>query len=142
MGDVQVKCTYTYPGTSSFAQAEIEVHFEPRGHDSWRIHVAPVSLCVGGHKVSWTLVGTPVELTGFDLLGDRPGRVRLQWPPEKDPETGKWTTVLENMGVEATNGFSYLFYFKPKANSKPLKSSDFTHDPTIAVTPDPLEPPY
>ena len=150
--DVQVKCTYTYlqdPSPDCQAEAEIEIYFERRvgypDHDphAWRILVAPISLCIGSHAVSWTVVTSDVDLTGFGPLSDHPlGKVKLDWPPKPDPVTEKWKTVIHNMGVTGTNGFAYEFYFLPKGRTgKPLCSSDFMHDPTISVTPDPLEPP-
>lgn len=150
MSDVQVKCTCTYLQESSSGcqtQVDIEIYFEhyaqypdtdPR---AWRILAAPVSLCIGCHKVSWIPVGAPVEFTSFELKSTKPVKVNLnEWPPQVSE--GKWTAVIENTGVTDTNGFSYQFWFKRKNRSgKALSSRVFMHDPTIAVTPDPIEIP-
>ena len=147
MSDVPVRCIYTYfkePSSDYHAQVEIEMHFEPRGSDSWRILVAPASLCIGRHRVCWTLVDSPVELEYFELMEEVPGKVRMvEWPPKQDRATKQWSAVIENMGVMGNNGFRYGFHFKrPGHPNKQFNSHDFMHDPTISVTPDPLEPPY
>lgn len=119
------------------------MYFEPKGPDSWRIQVAPACLCVGRHKLCWTLVGSPVDLEYFELMEELPGKVaKIQWPPQLDPATKQWVAVIENLGVTGNNGFRYGFHFKsPGHPNKSFNSRDFMHDPTIAVTPDPLEPP-
>jgi len=151
MGDVPVKCTCTYLQEPFDCQAEveIEIYFQRRPEypetdpRAWRILPAPVSLCIARHKVFWTPMGDPVEFTGFELKSARPVKVNLDdWPPKPKQETGKWTVFIENMGVTETNGFCYEFEFKPKGHAgKPLRSCNFIHDPTIAVTKDPLDPP-
>lgn len=154
MSDVQVKCTYTYLQYPNpcHVEAEIEIHIESRvedgNDDKWRVLAAPVSLCIGRHKVSWTVVSTtpPIELTRVYIPGPQPCEdFIVHKGPEIDPQTGKWTADIENARSEGegTDGFEYCFDFKTKGSHGQLfNSSDYIHDPTIAVTPDPLEPPH
>lgn len=127
MGDVEVKVIYKYvdqPSVENPFTVEMEVHRE-----SGKIFMGNACLCIGFHRVSWTLRGEPLELSNFELISHKPGMVTLHGPPAQDPVTGKWSALIENTGVTDVNGLSYTFDCLP-----PVR---FTHDPTIAVTNDP-----
>jgi hypothetical protein len=147
MSAPQVKCTYTSPEQSSQenpANVEIEISMtlreEPRDSSLIRVVVAPASLCKGWHKLTWKLIGLPMVIEDFHLLSHVPDRVAVFDPVLS--ALGTWTAIVENKGVEATNGLRFDFGFHPESNiSERFRLKDFIHDPTIAVTPDPLDPP-
>lgn len=147
MADISVNCTYKYLAKlSSHCETEIkmEIYLAPREHPTpWRIHVAPLSLCKGLHTVTWVVVGTSVTLKDFDFTGELPSGVKpVTWPPIPGPGEGEWTAVIDTTGVEEIGGFGYHFNFNLSGTSETLLSSrSFICDPTIAVTPDPVEVP-
>jgi hypothetical protein len=140
----QVTCTYTVPETSSRenpAAVSIEVFIGQRIDESLRVVVAPASLCVGWHKLTWILTGVPATITGFGLLSAVPQKVFVIDNPEQG-SSGEWTAIVQNEGVSETSGLQYAFTFALEDSPHMfLTSGEFIHDPTIAVTKDPLDPP-
>jgi hypothetical protein len=143
MSAPQVKCTYTSPEQSSQenpANVEIEISMTLRDDSLIRVVVAPASLCKGWHKLTWKLIGLPMVIEDFQLLSHVPDRVVVFDPVLS--ALGTWTAIVENKGVESTNGLRFDFGFHLESNlSERFRLKNFIHDPTIAVTPDPLDPP-
>jgi hypothetical protein len=129
------------PGPMSvlYDAAEQKIHISVFIDSQMNILTPPVAVPAGDWNLCWEIDEGSMDFANFHPRGVEkvdPDMVPMAELELLDASGGFCRAQLSNR-VPHTNGFPvYLFFMPPNGNNKVFK-----HDPTIAVTKDPMDPP-